>query len=71
MKVVVFCPPQGAERNYADVCLVDVLRAHGYKVDYEADGPFWAMQDGNRFLEAQGPLGPHPVHVNVRPPSGD
>ena len=47
----------GADKRYVDVCLVDVLRAHGYKCGYQADGPFWGMHDGNNFLEAYGPLG--------------
>jgi hypothetical protein len=40
-------PP--AER-FREVCLIDSLRAHRYKVQYTADGPFWAMADGNKFL---------------------
>jgi hypothetical protein len=42
-----FAPP--AER-FREVCLIDSLRAHRYKVQYTADGPFWAMADGNKFL---------------------
>ena len=36
---------------FKDVCLVDALRAHGFKVPYTGDGPFWAIADGNRFLQ--------------------
>ena len=36
------------ERFY-DVCLVDVLRAHGFKVEYTWNGPFWAMKDRSGF----------------------
>ena len=49
-----------------DVCLIDVLRAHGYKCGYQADGPFWAMRDGNNFLEAFGPLGQRLLQASVR-----
>ena len=41
---------KGPHAQYHDVCLVDVLRAHGFKVEYVANGPFWAMQDGSKFL---------------------
>ena len=47
----------GGQGKYADVCLVDVLRAHGYKCEYEGDGPFWAQEDGNRFLRPFQQLG--------------
>ena len=36
--------------RYADVCLVDALRAHGVKLPYQRSGPFWAMADGNKML---------------------
>eukprot|EP00439_Symbiodinium_sp_Y106_P019360 s234_g2.t1 len=42
---------QGRDERYRDVCLINVLRAHGYKCEYTADGPFWAMEDGNVFLK--------------------
>ena len=35
---------------------MDTLRAHGYKVPYTCDGPFWAMKDGCRFLQEYGRL---------------
>ena len=38
------------QKLYRDVCLVDVLRAHGFKIDYPGNGPFWALADGNVFL---------------------
>ncbi|OLP84293.1 Localization factor PodJL [Symbiodinium microadriaticum] len=44
-------PSTGVEQKFQDVCLIDTLRAHGYKVDYASDGPFWAIQDGSTFLE--------------------
>ncbi|CAE7208534.1 unnamed protein product [Symbiodinium microadriaticum] len=48
------CSVTGADERHVDVCLVDVLRAYGYKCGYQADGPFWAMHDGNNFLAAYG-----------------
>ena len=36
--------------KFVDVCLVDALRAHGFKVPYTKDGPFWAIADGSCFL---------------------
>ena len=44
------------EEKFQDVCLIDTLRAHGYKVDYASDGRFWAIQDGSTFLEPFGSL---------------
>ena len=44
------------EEKFQDVCLIDTLRAHGYKVDYASDGPFCAIQDGSTFLEPFGSL---------------
>ncbi|CAK0814461.1 unnamed protein product [Prorocentrum cordatum] len=48
-------PPadKGEETNegyFKDVCLVDALRAHRYKVPYVADGPCWAQKHGNQML---------------------
>ena len=34
-----------------NVCLVDALRALGFKVPYARSGPFWAVEDGNAFLQ--------------------
>ena len=45
------------EKKFQDVCLIDMLRAHGYKVGYASDGPFWAIQDGSTFLEPFRSLG--------------
>ena len=42
--------PTACER-YEEVCLIDSLRAHRYKVQYTKDGPFWALADGNTFLQ--------------------
>lgn len=42
--------PKCVDDRYVEVCLVDALRAHRYKVPYTCNGPFWAMQDGNAFL---------------------
>jgi hypothetical protein len=35
-----------------NTCLVDSLRSLGFKVGYHADGPFWALGDGNSMLQA-------------------
>ena len=42
--------PPATPAQYHNVCLVDVLPAHGFKVEYVANGPFWAMQDGSKLL---------------------
>ncbi|CAE7800313.1 unnamed protein product [Symbiodinium sp. CCMP2592] len=42
--------------KYLDVCLIDALRGHGHKCEYAADGPFWAMRDGNRFVNPLGKI---------------
>ena len=39
---------------FADVCLIDALRALGFKVRYTCGGKFWALADGNRMLEPFG-----------------
>ena len=39
-----------------DVCLIDALRAHGFKIPYSAPGPFRAMGDGDQFLKPWGRL---------------
>lgn len=44
------------EEKFKDVCLIDTLRAHGYKLEYASDGPFWAIRDGSTFLEPFGSL---------------
>ena len=33
-----------------DICLVHALRAHGFPVQVNRDGPFWVLRDGNAFL---------------------
>ena len=40
-----------------NVCLINALRSLGVPVPYAADGPFWALRDGNRMLEPFAPLG--------------
>ena len=35
---------------FENVCLIDALRAHGYKLQYMGDGPFYARADGNLLL---------------------
>lgn len=44
------CASARVRTEYEEVCLIDVLRAHSFKIVYAEDGPFWAIQDGNRFL---------------------
>ena len=44
-------PSHSALKRYKEVCLVDSLRAHRYKVPYTKDGPFWAVADGNALLQ--------------------
>ena len=39
------------ETAYDDVCLVDAIRALGVHVQHTRAGPFWALKDGNAFLE--------------------
>lgn len=39
-----------------DVCLVDAFRSMGLKVEYESDGPFYAVADGRRILSSIGLL---------------
>ena len=39
---------------FADVCLIDALRALGFKVRYTCGGNLWALADGNRMLEPFG-----------------
>ena len=43
-------------KRFKDVCLLNCLHSHGYKVAYECDGPFYAMKDGNQFLKPWGCL---------------
>jgi hypothetical protein len=40
-----------SDARYAKTCLVDALRSLGVKAAYTSDGPFWAMEDGNRMLQ--------------------
>jgi len=42
------------DKRYQNVCLVDSLRSLGVKLQYTADGPFWALSDGNAMLSAFG-----------------
>ena len=35
-------------------CLVDALRAFGFKVSYDRDGPFWVLEDGSEMLRLFG-----------------
>ncbi len=50
--VVVVCRVLRSRRErFQDVCLIDSLRAHGFKIPYIGDGPFWVIADGNRFLQ--------------------
>ena len=35
-------------------CLVDALRAFGFKVSYDRDGPFWVLEDGSDMLRLFG-----------------
>lgn len=44
------------EKPFEEVCLLDALRALGFAVNYFADGPFWALRDGNQFLKPFGCL---------------
>ena len=37
-------------RYYRDNCLVDALRALGFKVPYSQDGPFYVLKDGRKML---------------------
>ena len=39
-----------------DTCLTDAFRSLGLKVPYDADGPFYAIQDGRRILSSIGHL---------------
>lgn len=48
-----------SEPPFTEVCLVDSLRALGFKVPYLGHGPFWAMQDGNAMLKPFQHLGCH------------
>ena len=50
------CREEESFRACTDACLVDSLRALGYKVAYTSSGPFWAIKDGNRFLQPWGCL---------------
>eukprot|EP00435_Cladocopium_sp_Y103_P070520 s12_g35.t1 len=34
---------RAAGEHFKEVCLIDSLRAHRFKVPYKADGPFWAV----------------------------
>jgi hypothetical protein len=43
-----------AGHGLMDVCLVDSLRTLGFHVPYERSGPFFALADGNTFLEPFG-----------------
>ncbi|CAE7235509.1 unnamed protein product, partial [Symbiodinium sp. KB8] len=36
--------------RYRDTCLVNALRAHRFKIDFEANGPFFAVRDGSKML---------------------
>ena len=45
--------------RHHDVCLIDALRAHRFKVPYCEDGPFYAVQDGSKFLRPSKQLRPH------------
>ena len=44
---------------------MDVLRAHGFKIDYPGNGPFWALADGNIFLSDWKYLG-HTIELILR-----
>ena len=35
-----------------DTCLIHAIRALGVEVPGRGHGPFWALQDGNSFLES-------------------
>ena len=43
--------PRNRCERFEEVCLINVLRAHGFKVPYTCHGPFFAMADGNGFLQ--------------------
>lgn len=53
------------EQRCADVCLVDSLRAHRYKVPYSSNGPFWALKDGNYFLRPWQSLGDFDLYASA------
>ena len=44
--------------RFHDVCLIDALRGHGFKIPYLGSGPYWAIADGTTMLRPHGHLGP-------------
>ena len=58
------------DKHYQNVCLIDSLRSLGVKLQYTADGPFWALSDGNAMISSfgkvlpaeEGPLQDRQVH---------
>jgi hypothetical protein len=42
------------DKHYQNVCLIDSLRSLGVKLQYTADGPFWALSDGNAMISSFG-----------------
>ena len=40
--------------RYSNTCLIDAFRICGVPVPYTSSGPFWALRDGNRFLQEFG-----------------
>ena len=50
--------------GFANACLVDSLRRLGVPVLAQRDGPFWALHDGNAFLE---PFGLQLIPIASRP----
>ena len=40
------------DKHYQNVCLIDSLRSLGVKLQYTADGPFWALSDGNAMISS-------------------
>lgn len=57
-----FMVSMSRSKQYSDrkkeVCLIDAFRSLGMKqIGYHCDGPFWAMDDGNKMLKPHGCLG--------------
>ena len=47
-------PCSGEGAHLQDVCLIYALRALGFKVPFTVNGPFWALAQGNAFLQPHG-----------------
>ena len=45
------------ENRRKNVCLIDALRSLGAAIQYDRDGPLYAMGDGNTILAPHGTLG--------------